>query len=77
VPLNLAEWEAVLVISLPVIFIDEALKYITRTCISKYIVIDEYLFFSGHMLTHIPSHRSTNKTQERIGDCKILLATRR
>ncbi|CAG8539049.1 4669_t:CDS:10 [Paraglomus brasilianum] len=34
VPLNLAEWEAVLVISLPVIFIDEALKYITRTCIN-------------------------------------------
>ncbi|RUS15310.1 putative calcium-transporting ATPase sarcoplasmic/endoplasmic reticulum type, partial [Endogone sp. FLAS-F59071] len=34
VPLNLAEWQAVLWISLPVLFIDEALKWVSRTWVA-------------------------------------------
>lgn len=34
VPLNLDEWQAVLWISLPVLFIDEALKWVSRTWIA-------------------------------------------
>jgi Ca2+ transporting ATPase len=33
-PLNAEEWKAVVYISLPVIFIDELLKFISRTFIS-------------------------------------------
>ncbi|EJD53048.1 calcium-transporting ATPase [Auricularia subglabra TFB-10046 SS5] len=32
-PLNWAEWQAVLLFSAPVLLIDEALKFVTRTCI--------------------------------------------
>lgn len=34
VPLNWEEWKAVLWISVPVIFLDEGLKFITRTFIA-------------------------------------------
>lgn len=33
-PLNVEEWKAVVYISLPVIFIDELLKFISRTWIA-------------------------------------------
>jgi len=33
-PLNVEEWKAVVYISLPVVFIDEFLKYISRTYIA-------------------------------------------